>query len=127
MKGFRMAKKILVIEDNPDMVKLLELRLTSQGYEVVKAFGGIEGLRKAESEEPDLITLDIELPEMNGFSVCSLLKANDRFRSIPVIMLTGRKEQADRIFDEDYKPDAYITKPFNAEELLGKIKELLKE
>lgn len=120
-----MKKKILIIEDEPAIASMLEMRLKAAGYEVLTAVDGVSGLEKAKSEKPDLITLDIMLPKLNGFTVCSLLKGNEDYRHIPIIMLTARQGQNDKIFDEQMKPEAYFTKPFQAEELLAKIKELL--
>lgn len=120
-----MSKKILVIEDDQDIVSLLEYRLTNQGYEVLKAYDGAKGLALAKSARPDLITLDINLPEVNGFTICSMLKADEDFQHIPIIMLTARDSFADSVFDDSVKPEAYMTKPFEVSDLLAKIKELV--
>ena len=119
-----MAKKILVIEDDQDIVSLLEYRLKENGFDVIVAMDGSQGLELAMSEKPDLITLDINLPEINGFTVCSILKANPQYSSIPIIMLTARDGFADNVFDESVKPEAYITKPFDINDLFEKIRTL---
>lgn len=122
-----MSKKILIVEDNPQIVKILEIRLQGKGYATMTAMDGAAGLNLAKTESPDLIVLDIELPELNGFTICSILKANEEYRHIPIIMLTARTGKNDRVFDDDYKPDAFMTKPFDAKELMAKISELLGE
>jgi DNA-binding response OmpR family regulator len=120
-----MAKKILVIEDDMCTVNILERMLKTIGYEVTIALDGVCGLEKAQTETPDLITLDIELPRLNGFSICGLLKSHDKYKSIPIIICRGRAGDTDREFDPEVRPDAYLTKPFRMEELLKKIRELI--
>ncbi len=120
-----MAKRILIIEDDPDLVKIIEYRLTSQGYEVLVARDGYAGLMMAKRERPDLITLDLNLPELNGFTVCSMIKGNRSYRDIPIIMLTARDGFADRVFDDKMKPEFYMTKPFEVDDLLAKVHELV--
>lgn len=122
-----MGKRILIVEDDRDIVSLLEYRLLSHGYDVVTALDGAQGLAIAKEQRPDLITLDINLPEINGFTVCSILKADDDFKDIPIIMLTARDGYADSIFDDSVKPEAYVTKPFDINDLIEKIKSLLSE
>ena len=120
-----MGKKILIIEDDRDIVSLLEYRLSSQGYEVLTAYDGASGLNLAKTERPDLITLDINLPEVNGFTICSMLKADEEYHSIPIVVLTARDGYADNVFDETVKPEAYVTKPFDMNELIEKIENLI--
>lgn len=120
-----MAKKILIIEDDQDIVSLLEFRLKGQGFDVMIAMGGAQGLEMARENRPDLITLDINLPEVNGFTVCSMLKADPEYASIPIIVLTARDGAADNVFDESVKPEAYVTKPFDINELMDTIHSLL--
>ncbi len=122
-----MPKTILVIEDDSDIISLLKYRLEHKGFEVITAQTGIEGLRLAEERRPDLITLDINLPEVNGFTVCSMLKGNEEYKHIPIIMLTARDAEADHVFSEHMAPEAYITKPFEVEDLLLKIHEFIGE
>lgn len=119
-----MAKKILIIEDDQDIVSLLEYRLAAQGFDVITALDGAAGLDLARSEKPDLITLDINLPEVNGFTVCSMLKADEEYHAIPIIFLTARDGYADNVFDDSVKPEAYVTKPFDINELVEKIHRL---
>lgn len=114
-------KKILIVEDDPDIISLLEYRLKDKGFDVLTAVDGARGLEIARSEKPDLITLDINLPEVNGFTVCSMLKADPEYCDIPIIILTARDGAADCVFDESVKPETYITKPFDIDELIEKI------
>jgi two-component system, OmpR family, response regulator VicR len=120
-----MSKRILVIDDEKEIIDILKLRLQAKGYEVLEAYDGASGLDLAKSQKPDLIILDIILPLINGFTVCSLLKGNEIYKSIPVIILTAREEDNDQIFDHEVKPDAFMNKPFDAASLLAKIHELL--
>jgi len=116
-----MAKKILIVEDDPDIISLLEFRLRDKGFDVLTATDGAEGLEIARREHPDLITLDINLPEVNGFTVCSMLKADPQYSDIPIIMLTARDGATDSVFDDSVKPETYITKPFDIDDLIEKI------
>ena len=120
-------KKILVVEDEKDMVYAVTLELETAGYEVITAFDGKEGLEKARKESPDLIILDLMLPKMDGYKVCGLLKADRRYNRIPIIMFTARAQDSDMKMGEEAGTDAYITKPFDPQVLLKKARELLKE
>ena len=122
-----MAKKVLVVEDETELVAALEVRLKTEGYEVVVAYDGEEGLNKAREENPDLIILDIMLPKMDGFKVSRLLKFDERYEHIPIIMLTAKAELEDKALGEETGADEYMTKPFEWEHLSEKIKELLGE
>ncbi len=120
-------KKILVIDDEAELVMAARIRLEQADYEVLAAYDGREGLEKARKEKPDLIILDLMLPKMDGYKVCGLLKADTRYSKIPVIMFTARAQEADKKMSEEVGADAHITKPFDHQALLAKIKELLKE
>ncbi len=123
-----MAKKrILVVDDEIELVKAIQIRLEQAGYEIMVAYDGQEGLEKAKKEKPDLIILDLMLPKMDGYKVCGLLKANTRYNKIPIIMLTARAQESDAKLGLELGADAYITKPYRHEIVLAKIKELLKE
>lgn len=115
-----MKEKILIIEDEEDLVKGLKLNLTGEGYEVDWAPDGVEGLRKALEETPNLIILDIMLPEMDGLDVCRELRQKNI--SIPIIMLTAKGEEIDKVVGLEIGADDYITKPFSVRELLARIK-----
>ena len=120
-------RKILVVDDEPDLVAIVKMRLQANNYEVLTACDGQEGLDKARKENPDLIILDLMLPKMDGYKVCGLLKKDARYSKIPIILFTARAQESDRTLGEEVGADAYITKPFEPQLLLAKIKELLKE
>lgn len=120
-----MKKKILIADDNPDNVELLRKRLTSQGYETVAAFDGEEALAAVLRENPDLMILDIMMPKMDGYEVLRRLKQEEDYRDLPVILLTAKKEIPDKIKGLDIGANDYITKPFNPQELLARVKSLL--
>lgn len=123
-----MAKKrILVVDDEHELVKALEIRLGAAGYDILTAYDGQEGLSRAQKEKPDLIVLDLMLPRMDGYKVCGLLKADAKYNKIPIIMLTARTQESDKKLSEEVGADVYITKPFEWQTLLSKIKELLGE
>ena len=117
--------RILVIEDEPQMAELLKMRLEANNYEVIVAYNGIDGWRKLRTEKPDLILLDVMLPGMDGFQICKLIKHHTQYRNIPVIMLTARTDKEDIKTGKEAGADAYIAKPFDANILLQKIRELL--
>ncbi len=120
------AKKlILIIEDERDIVTALRLRLEANGYAVISAGDGAEGLSKARAESPALIILDIMLPKLDGYKIARMLKFDEKFSRIPIIMLTAKVQQSDIQRGKEAGADAYITKPFKAEELLAQIKQLL--
>lgn len=116
-------QRILVIEDEKQISRFLELELTHEGYQVSTARDGVEGLQAAEAGLPDLILLDIMLPGMSGLEVCKRIR---QFSSIPVIMLTARDETSDKILGLDLGATDYITKPFIIEELLARIRAALR-
>ena len=115
-----MRKKILIIEDEEDLVKGLKLNMADEEYEVDWASDGLEGLRKALQETPDLIILDIMLPEKNGLEVCRELRQKNI--GIPIIMLTAKGEEIDKVVGLEIGADDYITKPFSVRELLARLK-----
>ncbi|MEI6048972.1 MAG: response regulator transcription factor [Bacteroidota bacterium] len=119
-----MKKKILIIEDEIDLIKGLKLNLSDEGYDVAWAVNGLEGLRKALEEAPDLIILDIMLPEMDGLEVCQKLRQKNI--GIPIIMLTAKGEEIDKVVGLEIGADDYITKPFSIRELLARIKARLR-
>ena len=118
-------KKILIIEDEDKLAYIVKIRLESQGYDVITALDGQEGLEKARSESPDLIILDVMLPKMDGFKVCGLLKKDSRYSNIPIIIFTARAHETDVQTGKSMGADDYITKPFQPNELLEKIQEHL--
>ncbi len=120
-------KIILLVDDEKDLVETLTYRLEANNYKVIPAYDGQEALNKAKSEKPDLIILDLMLSKMNGYEVCQLLKFDEKYKHIPIIMFTARTQESDKKTGFEVGTNAYITKPFEAEVLLSKIKELLKE
>lgn len=118
-------KRILIVEDEAEMLKALQLRLESNGYEVLAAQDGMSGLHQARKEKPDLILLDVMLPKMDGFRICRMLKFDQDYRHIPIIMLTAKVQAADMEQGLAMGADAYMTKPYKAEELVAKIQDLL--
>jgi two-component system alkaline phosphatase synthesis response regulator PhoP len=114
-----MTTKILIVEDEEDLARGLEINLSKEGYEVLTSSCGEEGLQLAQDENPDLIILDIMLPEMNGFDVCRELRR--RGAEVPIIMLTAKSEEVDRVVGLEIGADDYVIKPFSLRELLARI------
>ena len=114
--------KILVVEDEPNQVELIEFNLNSEGYEVVVARDGEEALNLAEEENPDLILLDWMLPKVSGIEVCRQLRRSKMTREIPIVILTARSEESDKIRGLDIGADDYITKPYSIKELLARVR-----
>ncbi len=119
-------KKILVIDDLPENVFLLQDRLESEGYEVITAYEGKSGLNKAISEQPDLILLDIMMPDITGLDVCKKLVVNEETAHIPIILVTAKIEAEDTKEGLEAGAFDYIKKPFNRVELLARVKSALK-
>ena len=122
-----MAKKILITEDSPTILAMMNDMLSDEGYSVITAVDGQEALDKARREKPDLIILDLMLPKIDGYKVCAMLKFDKNFRNTPVIILTTRAGEADRKLGLEVCADAYLTKPVEQAALIAKIKELIKE
>src|SRR5438094_4270975 len=112
--------KILIVEDEPNMVAGLRDNFDFEGYQVVSGFDGKEGLEQALKESPDLVVLDVMMPKMSGLDVCKQLKA--RRPSIPIIMLTARGQEVDKVVGLELGADDYVTKPFSIRELLARVK-----
>lgn len=121
------SKRILVIEDERDVIDLLTLNLRkSGGFSISTASDGANGLTKARADKPDLIILDLMLPKMPGLEVCKLLKSDPATRHIPILMLTARAEEVDRIVGLEFGADDYVTKPFSPREVILRIKAILR-
>lgn len=114
-----MDKTILIIEDEVAIVEILTFNLEREGYRVVSALDGEEGVRLAKEENPDLILLDVMLPKMDGFEVCKYVRSR---MNTPIIMLTAREEEVDKVLGLELGADDYVTKPFSRRELLARIK-----
>ncbi len=115
-----MSKTVLVVDDEKNIVDILTFNLQREGYSVLCAYDGKDGLDAALSGRPDLILLDVMLPYMNGFDVCAEIRKQDKLT--PIIMLTAREEERDKIFGLELGADDYIVKPFSIKELLARIK-----
>jgi two-component system phosphate regulon response regulator PhoB len=122
----RVTPKILVVDDEPDAVELIEFNLKAAGYEVVCAADGAEALKKTRTYLPDLIVLDVMLPEVDGLEVCKLLRRDPVTASIPILMLTAKAAEIDRVLGLELGADDYMTKPFSPRELALRIKSLLR-
>ena len=121
-----MSKKILVVDDEADVLDLVCINLRTAGFTVVTAENGSSALAKARSERPDLILLDIMLPEMNGLEICKTLKREPATASIPIIMLTAKSEEVDRVVGLELGADDYVPKPFSPRELVLRVKSVLR-
>jgi len=113
------------VDDEPDLVETLRFPLEMEGYQVLVADNGEMGLNLARKERPDLIILDLMLPKLDGYKVCRLLKFDERFKEIPVLMVTAKTQEKDRLLGKETGADEYITKPFDIEQLLEKVKAYL--
>ncbi len=118
-------KRILMVEDEKDLRKMVKFRLEAMDYDVLEAEDGQTGLDKARADKPDLIILDLMLPKLDGFKVCRMLKFDEKNKHIPIIMFTARAQEKDKLIGKEMGADAYITKPFEPDVLVAKIKELL--
>jgi len=120
-------KKILVVDDEVDLVKTIHFSLEVEGYTVLVSNDGEDALSQARKESPDLILLDIMLPKLDGYKVCRLLKFDERYKHIPILMMTAKTQEKDKILGMETGADEYITKPFDMDVLMEKIKEYLKQ
>lgn len=119
-------KKILVVDDELDLVETIRFQLETEGFNVISAYNGEDALNLARTENPDLILLDIMLPKLDGYKVCRLLKFDEKYKNIPIIMLTARAQEKDKIIGLETGADEYITKPFDMDKLLESVKAHLK-
>jgi DNA-binding response OmpR family regulator len=118
-------QKILVVDDEPDAIELIEFNLKQAGFEVLTAADGDEALRKARTSHPSLIVLDVMLPEIDGLDVCKILRRDPSTVSLPIIMVTAKAAELDRVIGLELGADDYVTKPFSPRELVLRIKKLL--
>ena len=119
-------EKILVVDDEEHILELISFNLTNNGYKVIKANNGIDAVRLAIEEKPKLILLDLMIPGKDGYDVCREVRSNSEIRNIPIIMLTAKSEELDKILGLDLGADDYITKPFSVRELLARVKAVLR-
>lgn len=120
-------KRILIVDDEKDIVESIQFKLEFEGFECLAAFDGEEALLKAKKENPDLILLDVMLPKLNGYMICRSLKSDEKYKHIPIIMLTAKAQESDKFWGKETGADDYVTKPFEMEELIQKIQGYLKE
>ncbi len=118
-------RRILVVDDEEDIVALLQMRLEAEGYDVLVASDGQAGLEIAQKEMPELIILDLMLPKMDGYKVCRMLKFNEKYKHIPIILFTARSQSSDKDLGMEVGADAYLIKPFDPNVLLENIRKLL--
>jgi len=123
-KTTEQAAKILIVEDEPNMVAGLRDNFEFEGYQVITAGDGLEGLQKALDESPDLVVLDVMMPRMSGLEVCKQLRA--KRATLPIIMLTARGQEVDKVVGLELGADDYVTKPFSIRELLARVKAILR-
>lgn len=120
------VKRILCVEDDPEMIDLIRLILGRRGFELKGAAGGKEGLRMVREELPDLVLLDLMMPDMDGWEVYQQMKADEKTRNIPVIVVTAKAQNIDRVLGIHIAHvDDYITKPFSPQELLNSVEKVL--
>ena len=119
-----MSKKVLIVDDEEDIVETIKFVLEAQGYDCLCAYDGESGLKKAKEKNPDLMVLDVMMPNINGFKISRLLKFDAKYKDIPIIMLTARSQKEDKIIGEETGADIYMTKPFEIEELVNNVKQL---
>ena len=122
-----MGKKILVIEDDPVVARLVQYTLTKHGYEVLTATNGLQGLRKARQERPDLIMLDVMLPGVDGFEICRRLRAELQGDGVPIVMLSGKARDADKATGLDLGADDYLVKPVSPSKMVSVVGAFLKD
>jgi DNA-binding response OmpR family regulator len=120
------SRKILIVEDETDVADLLTLNLRKAGYTVSMAADGANGLQKARDDRPDFIILDLMLPKMSGLEVCKILKSDAATTHIPILMLTAKAEEIDRIVGLEFGADDYVTKPFSPREIVLRIRAILR-
>jgi len=122
-----MAKgRILIVEDDNDIAEMVEYNLTEEGYETICAADGAAGVRMAGKHHPDLVILDIMLPVMDGFEVCRKLKSGDSTADIPIIILSAKSRETDKVLGLELGADDYVTKPFSPRELIARMRGILR-
>lgn len=121
------VKKVLVVDDDKDIVEILRLSFPEDSYKVIEAYDGIKAVKKVYEERPDAIILDILLPEMNGYQVARLLKAQKEYKDIPIVILSAKTQKVDKFWAFQAGADHYITKPFDPYEVVSVVKKLLKK
>ena len=121
-----MGNKILVVDDEENIVKLVSYNLEQEGYEIITANEGKEALAKIEQEEPDLMILDLMLPKIDGFDICRKVRKDSNSNNLPIIILSAKEEEIDKILGLELGADDYVTKPFSPRELIARVKAVLR-
>ena len=119
-------KKILIVDDEQDIVESLKFVLESSDYSCYTAFNGEDGLKLAKDLIPDLIILDVMMPKINGYKISRLLKYDSKYKNIPILMITARSQEEDKLIGEETGADEYITKPFDLDNVLKTVDKYLK-
>ena len=120
-------KRILIVDDDTEIRDLLEFDISSSGYYTDTASDGMEGLNKALNNKYDLILLDVMMPKINGYKISRLLKFDNKYKNIPILMVTARSQEEDKLIGEETGADEYITKPFEMDDIVKKVDEYLKK
>ncbi len=120
-------KKILIVDDEQDIVESLKFVLEANDYTCYSAYNGEDGLRLAKEIVPDLMILDVMMPKINGYKISRLLKFDAKYKNIPILMVTARSQDEDKLIGEETGADEYITKPFEIDELVNKVNRYLKK
>ncbi len=120
------SPQVLIVDDERDLVRLLEFNLQQAGFETATAYAGVEALEKVRQRVPDLVVLDLMLPDIPGTEVCRQIKASPRTRHVPVLMLTARTDEVDRVVGFEVGADDFVTKPFSVRELVLRIRAILR-
>lgn len=118
--------KILVVDDEEDIADLVSYNLSREGFVAVKAYDGESALRMVKREKPDLLILDLMLPGMSGLDICKVIRANPETAHLPIIMLTAKSDELDKILGLEIGADDYVTKPFSVKELMARVRSLLR-
>ena len=126
MNATQPRARVLVVDDEADLVRILQLGLQAIGYHVETASDGQEALKKARETKPDIILLDLMLPKLDGYKVCRLLKFDERYKNIPIIILSARTQEGDQLLAMEMGANRFITKPYDFAEVLSHIETLLK-
>lgn len=118
--------KILIVDDEQDIVELVSYNLEKEGFKTIKAYDGEAALKMVKLQKPDLIILDLMLPKMNGLDACQAIRSNPETASLPIIMLTAKGDEVDKIIGLENGADDYITKPFSVKELIARVRSILR-
>lgn len=124
--GATPSKKILIVEDEPDILQLVKLYLEKEGFRTATAVNGAQALKKVKEDKPDLVVLDLMLPEIDGLEVCKRLRSVPDTAMLPIIMLTAKAEESDTVIGLELGADDYVAKPFSPKALVARIKALLR-